>query len=136
MRWRTLRADFDPDGFDPGGFVTGSGVGEGPDPAGVRTIPLGHKAEGVVQTLELAIDVDDERGADIAVVTTPDTLGIVRMREYGTVTWFPITNLVSTTWKRANIQTTLNVELEVTVPTGGPREILLKQLWQTPTSLD
>jgi hypothetical protein len=133
MRWRTLRADFDPDGFDPGGFVTGGG--DGPDPAGVRTIPLGHKAEGVVKTLELAIDVDDERGADVAVVTTPDTLGIVRMREYGTATWYAVTNLVSTTWKRANIQTTLNVELEVTVPAGAPREVLLKQLWNLPGSI-
>lgn len=130
MRWRVQVADFDPEGFDSEGFATGGS--SSPDSAGVRAILFNYQPPGIKRVTYLAIDVDHEMGVEVAVVTTSDCLGLVRIRELSTDTWYDITDSVATTWRRAGIQSTLNVEVELTVPTGAPREILLRQLFQIP----
>lgn len=130
MEWTEQQAEFEPGGFDPEGFVV-----EGVDAAGVRTILFGFQPPGTVRRFILAIDVGFETGIDVAVVTDAADVGLVRMREIEIGSWMPVTDLVATTWRRAGILTTLNVELELTVPQGKPRDILLRQLWNLPGSL-
>lgn len=89
-----------------------------------------YRNEGEV-IVDTAHQLDPEGLAcDIAVVTLPGTLGLVRMRLLGGTVWTPVTDDLATTFRHD--QTSGNpfgVEVETTVPAGDPREILLKPIW-------
>jgi len=83
-------------------------------------------AEGAVRVYELVIDPDLETGIDVAVVTTTPGIGLLRMREGPSEAWIPLTDDPNTTFRVGNLTGPTEVDLEASVPTGDPRELVAR----------
>lgn len=128
MRWHAMQGMFDPSGFLDTDFWTTS---QGSiDIEGIRTILMHYMPEGYVTTVVLGLEPDEDTG-DYAVLTTPECEGYLRIRELNLGAWTPVTADIETTWRRAAVQSFIDVEVEITVPPDGVvKELQLIQVRQ------